>query len=117
MRMILMLLAFTATMASCSAGADTERGVIPRPPVNLPYCSIPYKLAPGERAVEACAYSRLHARQGIVQVQTNHEDLDASLVALSGTDCLEGDCTWTAIVAITNRSTHPVRGDVSVRGW
>lgn len=127
MRVIMMFMAFAATMLTgCPApsAASEPRGAVAslaefdqRPRATLPSCRIAYKLRPGERATEMCSISRLHARQGIVQVQTNSELLDASLVAVTPTDCLDGPCTWDVIVTFTNRSTVSTAGEVGVRGW
>lgn len=45
-------------------------GVSP-PKAASPHCDIAYALAPGQRLVETCDISRLHARRGQVQIQTN----------------------------------------------
>lgn len=128
MRVILMFVAFAATMLTgCPApseASDRESAarfelaeLDARPKATLPSCRIAYKLQPGERRVEMCSISRLQARQGIVQVQSNSEQVDASLVAVSPTDCLDGPCTWDVIVTFSNRSTVGTAGEIGVRGW
>lgn len=127
MRVILMLMAFAATMLTgCPAASEardsvrTGRDVLSEPdvrPFSLPACRIAYQLQPGERRVEMCSISREFLRQGLVQVQTNSEQVDASLVAATPTECIGGPCTLDVIVSFTNRSTVTTTGEIGVRGW
>lgn len=93
-------------------------GVPPTPAATLPNCDIQYELVAGQRLVETCSLSRLHARRGQIQIQTNSELVDASLITVVGTDCLaKSSCEWQVVMSLTNQSAIYVKGTARVNGW
>lgn len=106
------------TLFAAMLAATLIDGIAPSPAATLPRCDVQYELVAGQRLVETCSLSRLHARNGVVQIQTNSELVDASLITVVGSACLaKSACEWQVVMSLTNQSAIYVKGTARVIGW
>ncbi len=80
--LLLGLMLLAAGIAWLASPAKAE-GLPPSPPRIYPaVCDVSYELAPGARAVLLCAVRapRGGTLEGIAQIESGHEDVDASLL-------------------------------------
>lgn len=108
---IVVILCLVVAVLSTRTHATEKSGLPPSPLIVYPsICDVPYTLAAGERVVLLCAAPVPRGGlEGVAQIASGNEDVDATLVHRAGRGRF--------IFAVTNRSNEPITATARGEQW